>query len=183
MLVTGLALFVGAHLLPGIPGLRALARAKLGDGPWKGLVSLGALVGLGLILWGWGSASTDLVRIPAAWTRHLAWTAIPLAFVLMSAAYVPSRIGWFVGHPMSASVALWGGVHVLANHEWRSMVLFGTFCAWGLAAWLLAGLRDGFRPKPYPEAPRDAQVVIVGLALGAVVMRTHGWLFGVPVVP
>lgn len=182
-LVAGLVLFVGVHLLPAIPGVRPALRARLGEGPVKGLVSLGALVGLVLIVASWSSAPVDAVHAPPPWTRHLAWTAVPLAFVMLTSAYVPSRIGWFLGHPMSLAVVLWGTVHAAANHERRAVVLFGTLAGWGLVAWLLAARRDGWRPKPWPEQPRDGVVVVAGLAVAGAVMAAHGWLFGVPVVP
>ncbi len=183
MLVTGLVLFVLAHLLPALPGLKPRLVGALGAGPFKGIVSVLAAVGLGLIVWGWGSASTAAVHAPPSWARHVAWTFVPLAFVMLMAAYVPSRIGWFLGHPMSLSVVVWGAVHTFANHEWRSMVLFGTLATWGVAAWLLASLRDGFRPKARPEKPRDGLLIVVGLGLAGAVMMAHGWLYGVDVLP
>lgn len=183
LLAAGLALFVGGHLLPGVPGLRTALVGKLGELPFKGLVSVFALAGLALVLWGWGDAPTTAMKSAPSWGRHLAWTAVPVAFVMVTAAYVPSRIGWFLGHPMSLGTALWGAVHVVANHEARAVVLFGTLAAWGVVAWLLAGLRIGFRPKPMPERPRDGLLVIAGLGLAGAVMAAHGWLFGIAVIP
>lgn len=182
-LALGLALFVIAHLLPGIPGLKPALVARTGEGAFKGVVSLLAVAGLVLIVMGWGDAPTSAVHAPPSWTRHLAWTGVPLAFVMLTTAYVPSRIGWFLGHPMSLSVVLWGVIHVAANHELRSVVLFGTLAAWGLLAWILAGVRQGFRPKVWPEQPRDGLAVVVGLASAGLVMMLHGWLYGVAVVP
>lgn len=183
MFLTGMLLFIGAHLVPGIPGLRPRLREALGAGPFKGLVSLGALAGLVLIAWGWADAPVHAVHAPATWARHLAWTVVPLAFVALASAYVPSRIGWFLGHPMSIAVVLWGAVHTLANHEWRAVVLFGGLALWGGVTWALAALRDGVRPKPWPERPRDGLAVGLGFVAAGVVMATHGALFSVAIWP
>lgn len=181
LLALGLALFVGGHLLPGL--FRPTLVARLGEGPLKGLVSLLALAGLVAIGLGWGDAPTTAVHAPPPWTRHLAWTLVPVAFVMMVAAYVPSRLGWFLGHPMSLSVVVWAAAHAAANHELRSIVLFGTLGAWGLVGWLAAARRQGFRPKPYPSRPRDGLLLVVGLGLAGAVLAAHGWLFGVAVAP
>lgn len=182
-LLIGLGLFVGGHLLPALPGSRAALVGRLGEGPFKGLVSLLVAAGLGLIAWSWGAAPVDAVRAPPGWARHVAWVTVPLAFVMLVAAYVPSRIGWWLGHPMILAVAVWGATHTFVNHEARSAVLFGTLGAWGLVGWLLAGLRQGFRPKPWPEAPRDGLVVAIGLGAAAATVALHPWLYGVPAYP
>ena len=183
LLALGLTLFVGAHLLVSLPGVRPAFVGGLGEGGFKGLVSLLSLAGLVLVFMGWGSAPTTAVHAPPSWTRHLAWTLVPLAFVMLVTAYVPSRIGWFLGHPMSLSVVVWATAHVAANHELRSVVLFGALGGWGLVGWLLAARRQGFRPKRYPVRPRDPLAVGVGLALAAAMLAAHGWLFGVPAMP
>lgn len=183
LLALGLALFVGAHLLPSLPGVRPAVVGRIGEGAFKGLVSLLSLVGLALIVGGWGAAPTTAVHAPPSWTRHLAWTVVPLAFVMLASSSIPSRIGWFLGHPMSLSVVVWATIHVLANHELRSVVLFGTLGAWGLVGWLLAARRQGFRPKRYPTRPRDALVVGLGLTVAGAMLASHGWLFGMPAMP
>ena len=52
MLILGLVLFIGIHVFTTLRGARAAAIGRLGDGPYKGLYSLVAAVGLVLIVWG-----------------------------------------------------------------------------------------------------------------------------------
>src|ERR671912_2420994 len=52
MLILGLVLFLGIHVFTTLRGARAAAIGRLGDGPYKGLYSLVAAVGLVLIVWG-----------------------------------------------------------------------------------------------------------------------------------
>ena len=54
------------------------------------------------------------------------------ALVLLVAAYVPSRIRTAVRHPMLASVKLWAFAHLLTNGDLASVLLFGSFLAYGV---------------------------------------------------
>ncbi len=55
ILILGLILFLGTHALSIARGQRAVLVARFGEGGFKGLYSLGSLLGLVLIIWGYGS--------------------------------------------------------------------------------------------------------------------------------
>jgi hypothetical protein len=57
MPVTGLILFLGIHLLPTRPGLRFALVHHWGEQRYKGVFSLVALAGLGLIVGGYAEAA------------------------------------------------------------------------------------------------------------------------------
>ena len=69
---------------------------------------------------------------PPVWSRHLAFVLMLPSFVLLVAAYVPSRIRTAVKHPMLAAVKIWAFAHLLANGDLGSLVLFGSFLAWAV---------------------------------------------------
>ena len=52
ILILGLALFLGIHVLTTLRGPRAALIGSIGEGPYKGLYSAVAGVGLVLIVWG-----------------------------------------------------------------------------------------------------------------------------------
>lgn len=54
ILLLGLAIFLGVHMLTTLRPARAAAIGRLGEGPYKGLYSLASAVGLVLIVWGFG---------------------------------------------------------------------------------------------------------------------------------
>ena len=54
------------------------------------------------------------------------------AFILLVAAYVPSRIRTALKHPMLAAVKLWALAHLIANGDLASLMLFGSFLAYGV---------------------------------------------------
>ena len=51
-LLIGIVVFLGVHTLTTLREPRAALIGRLGEGPYKGLFSLGALVGFVLIVWG-----------------------------------------------------------------------------------------------------------------------------------
>jgi uncharacterized membrane protein len=157
--------------------------ARLGSRGWKIAYSLPSIVGFVLIVQGYAEAraTPDLVYVAPAWTRHLAYTLLLPAFVLLAAAYLPGRIKDAIGHPMLAATLLWALAHLLLPTTRADLVLFGAFGIWALADWIAAARRP---PRPVPGAPRgrwnDLIAVSVGLGLYAVIgLWLHPVLIGV----
>ncbi|MBM3650967.1 MAG: NnrU family protein, partial [Alphaproteobacteria bacterium] len=59
ILILGLALFLGIHLLTTLRETRAAVIGRIGEGAYKGLYSLIAAIGLALIVWGFGRYRTE----------------------------------------------------------------------------------------------------------------------------
>jgi uncharacterized membrane protein len=182
----GLVLFLGVHSVRIVADDWRSARiARLGEGAWKGLYSLASLLGLVLLVWGYGqtrAAPIDLWQ-PPLFTRHLASLLTLPAFVLMAAAYVPgTRIRARLGHPMVLGVKLWALAHLLANGRLADLLLFGGFLVWAIADFRAARARDrrdGVVRQAGP-ASRDAIAIAVGLgAWVAFAFVLHASLIGV----
>lgn len=147
VLVVGLLLFLGPHSLRlYADDWRSRRIASMGEGRWKGLFSLVSIVGLALIVWGYGLARASQgapLWAPPVWTRHLASPLTLVSFVLIAAAYVPrSRMRALVGHPMLLGVALWALAHLLANGGVADLVLFGAFLVWAAVDFVASRRRD-----------------------------------------
>jgi uncharacterized membrane protein len=186
LLIVGLLAFLGAHSVRIVADAWRAARvAASGEGRWKGLVSLVSIVGLVLIVVGYGQARLDptVLYAPPIWTKHFASLLTIIAFVLIAAAYVRgTRIKARVGHPMVAGVKLWAFAHLLANGMLADVVLFGAFLAWAIADYLAARRRDRLAGTIYAVGPvsRDVVAVVIGLAAwAAFAFWLHGPLIGV----
>jgi len=186
-LVLGLILFIGVHSVSIVnEPWRDRMAVRLGEMPWKGIYSLLAIVGLILIIQGYGSARMDPVVLytPPAWLRHVAFLLLLPVFPLLIAAYFPGRIKAAVKHPMILSVKLWAVAHLLANGTLADVLLFGGLLAWAVAD-RISMKRRVQRPLPGPpEAGRnDIIAVVAGLVVYAAFFRwLHIWLIGVPVM-
>ncbi len=186
-LIVGLILFLATHLSPTIPGFRDRLVAKLGLNRYKLVFSVPALVGLVLIVHGVaefrGAAADAQFWSPPLWTRHIAFALMLPAFVLLAAAYIPSKIRDRVGHPMLAAIMLWAIAHLAANGNLLAFLLFGSFLAFALYDRLSMRWRPAATRTPARGWLGDAASVAVGAGFWA---ATLFWLhahYGVPLLP
>jgi len=188
LLVIGLILFLGIHSLSIVNDpLRNRLAGSMGEWPFKAVYGLISLVGLVLIIQGYGAARMDptLIYNPPAGLRHLAMLLLVPIFPLLLAAYLPGWISRTLKHPMLVAVKLWAVAHLLANGMLHDVVLFGAFLAWAVADRISLKRRT---PRKVPSLPKtgmnDVIAVVGGLALYVVmVMWAHQQLIGVGVVP
>ncbi|WP_112663620.1 NnrU family protein [Microvirga flavescens] len=188
LLVLGLVVFLGIHAFTMARGARARLIAAIGEGPYKGLYSVVSLIGLALIIVGFGQyrqAGYIPVWEPPVWTRHLALLLVWIAFICLASAYFPGRIKARLKHPMLASVKIWAFAHLLANGDLGSILLFGSLLAWAVIARISAKNRTDVAAPVEPRGfGNDALAVAVGtVAYVVFAVWLHPWLIGVPVLP
>ena len=184
LLIGGLVLFIGIHVVPSFVGLRGALAGKLGENGYKILFSLVSLAGLVLAGIGYGQAPREQVFEPSQTARAFLPVAMAIAFVLFAVANVPGRIRRSLRHPMLAGVLIWAALHLLANGDLASNVMFGAFALWAVFAILSAEYR-GKRPGHDRGHDRggslkaDALGAVIGLLVFAILFHFHADLFGV----
>lgn len=187
LLVLGIVIFLGMHLVRVVaPGLRARVIEGVGKGPWMGLYALISLVGLGLIIYGFGQArgETGVLYNPPVFLKHIALLVMLLAFISLAAGFLPAgRIAVALKHPQILAIKIWALAHLLANGETSSVLLFGSFLAWAVILRISLKRREraGERVLPmFKSARNDLLAVVVGLAAYLLfVWRLHELLIGV----
>lgn len=192
LLIAGLVVFLGCHMLPVLSGLRANLRDKLGAGLYKGLFSLVSLAGFVLIVMGYSAArnaGSPLIWDPPTGLRHLSMLLLVPVFVLLIASNMPGRIKAKLKHPMLVAIKLWALAHLLMNGDLASIVLFGAFLVWAVIDRISVKRRGGgLSLQAAGEAlsgnagRNDLIALVGGLALyGVFVVWLHEILIGVPV--
>ena len=101
----------------------------------------------------------------------------------MTAAFIPSHIKLRLKHPMLAGVKTWALAHLLSNGDLGSILLFGSFLAWGVYARIAAKRRGDVGTTIAPAGWTNDIIVVV---LGIVIYLALGYAFhpiviGVPV--
>jgi len=186
ILVIGLALFVGAHVFITRRGLRGDVIGRIGEGPYKGLISLASFLGIGLIAYGFADYRAEgyiTVWDPPWWTRYVTIALMWPAIICVTAAYSPGDIKRVLKHPMLVGVKLWAAAHLISNGDLGSIVLFGSILAWAVYDRITLKHRSdpGALPIPVGGWRKDAIAVVVGtllyLALG---FWFHPYVVGVP---
>ncbi|MFG1285874.1 NnrU family protein [Xanthobacter versatilis] len=186
MMLFGLLVFLGIHVVGSLRGLRAKLIARVGEAAYKGFFSLLAISGLLLTAYGFAlwraNGAPDLWDPPLGMT-HLTKLLMVFACIALVASKVPSHIKAWLKHPMLVGVKIWALAHLLANGDVASIVLFGSVLAW--AVYDRTAVKR--RGDPLPVAPNnyagDALVVGGGLVLyAALAYLFHPYVIGVPVM-
>lgn len=191
ILVLGIIIFLGMHLVRVVaPGFRAGIIESRGKGTWMGLYTIVSLVGLCLIIYGFGQArgETGMLYNPPIFLRHIALLLMLVAFIVLAAGSLPAgRIAVALKHPQVLSIKIWALAHLLANGETSSVLLFGSFLAWAVILRISLKRRERAGEKVLPvfkSARNDVLAVVIGLvAFVLFVWKLHELLIGVqPVV-
>lgn len=192
LLLLGIAIFLLVHLVPTSTELRRSLVERYGLATYKVGFAIVALIGLSIIVLGYGKLQINpgknpVLWDPPTWTKHLNLVLMLPAMILLVAAYIPSRIKSTMKHPMLVAVKLWALGHLLANGDLGSMTLFGSFLAWAIYDRISVKKRSTAAPLNSIEANSiaiDILVLFLGTALYAfMLVWGHPYLIGVPVVP
>ena len=187
VMIAGLVLFLGVHLVTTRRDLRARLIASCGEGTYKVGFSLISAIGLALIVWGFATyRATGWIDVwyPPRVMKHITEALMLPAVILVVASYIRGRIYARLKHPMLAGVKLWAFAHLLANGDLGSIILFGSVLAWAVIDRISLKHRAdaGAPPIPVDGIRNDVIAVVVGivayLALGALF---HPYVIGVPV--
>ncbi len=136
----GLLVFLGLHSIRMFAGgwRERMLQCYWGSVVYKGIFSVLSLLGLVLVVYGFGLAreAPVVLWVPPLALRHAASLLTLVAFVLLVAAYVPRNVikaRWH--HPMVLSVKAWALAHLLANGNVAHLVLFGSFLTWAVLSY------------------------------------------------
>nr|WP_255561573.1 NnrU family protein [Pseudohoeflea sp. DP4N28-3] len=191
ILILGLVIFLGIHSVRiAASDFRDAQVAKLGEGPWKAVYSVIALVGLVLIVWGYGMARMNPVVLWVAplWMSHVTALLMLVSIILLVVSqFPPGRIKAAVKHPMLLAVKIWAPAHLLVNGDLASLLLFGGFLVWAVLDRIAVKRRvragEAVEPRPGPVRWDVISVAVGVLVYLAFVLFLHEWLFGVaPIV-
>lgn len=183
LLIIGVALFAGVHLVPSLaPPVKAAWLGRLGENGYKGTFSLLLVLALALIVIGWRGAQPAYIYTPPAALAMPALVLICLGFLLFVVSNRESRIRRIVRHPQLTGVLLWGIAHLMLNGDSRSLVLFGGLALWALVEIPAINRREGVWIKgDAPGWGTEVISVAVAAVLVAVVTWAHPYIAGVAV--
>jgi uncharacterized membrane protein len=194
VMILGLVLFLGTHLVTTRRDVRAQLIASAGETLYKVGFALLSLAGLALVVWGFSEyRATGMIDVwehlcPPGVLRGLKHLAVALmlpAVILVVASYIRGRIYTTLKHPMLAGVKLWAVAHLIANGDLGSIILFGSFLAWAVVDRISLKHRTDAGAPPIPSGgpANDLIAVAVGvIAYLALAFAFHPVVIGVPVV-
>lgn len=161
------ACFLAAHLVPAMPGLRAVLVAWLGR---RGYLAAFSLLSVVLLVWLLRAAGAAPVvplwdlGSPGRWLFNL---AMPAAILIGAMAAGLSGL--------LAGFAIWAAAHLVANGDLSHVILFGGMLIFALGGLLRSGWPQGFRVTPLR--------CLLAMGLWAGLMTLHPLVVGVSPYP
>lgn len=182
LLAIGLTLFIGVHMLPSVPAWREAAINSLGDKGYQGGYSLLSLAGMILIVYGKMQAPEEILWEAPEWTGTITLVLMPIAFIMLNAAFIPSSIKSFTRHPMLWGVAIWALAHLAANGDLASLILFCGLGLFSVIKIFLIG--DKREPDLGARMPlkNDIILVVAGLIEFVLFLYFHQYVSGVELI-
>jgi len=192
-LVLAACFFGGLHAGVSGTSLRDALTRRMGEGPYLGAFSAASFVGIIWISTAWSAAPFVPLWPTPLWVR---WLALPLMIVAVGFAVLglttpnPGGVGGervlaegeaargilrVTRHPFLTGVAIWATVHLAANGDLRSLVLFGTMLVVSVN-----GMRsiDGKRRRRMPEAWGRYEAVTSAIPGAAIVTGRNRFVAG-----
>jgi uncharacterized membrane protein len=180
LLVAGFILFFGAHLSPGVFGLRQTLVDRLGENRFRGLYIATSVLGMIGILVGKSTAHYVGLYVPPFWAIPVVPVLVAIAFIFLTALLIPSNISRFTRHPMLWGIVFWSTGHLLANGDLASVIMFGGFGAYALISMWSLNKRGAQKSTVRYSPVRDILVVAAGLCICGLAVWLHPYVIGVP---
>jgi len=222
LLIIAAVVWIAIH--SGIAGTRLRDRlvTRIGEVAFRlafSVLSIGSLV---FLIRAWSATSTTPLWYSPPWLRWILVGVMLVAFVLFVAsvsrhnptmvglpgakAQPPRGIQRITRHPMLWSVALWAGVHIVADGDTAAIVFFGTLLVTTLAGMPSIDAKLGRRDPALWQALSASTsivpfvaiaqgrnrfvpgeigwgVVLIAVVVWALVLHFHPFLFGVASAP
>jgi uncharacterized membrane protein len=188
VMILGLVLFLGVHMVPSRAELRARMIGAVGEGGYRIGYALVSLAGLALIIWGFAhyrAAGLWPVWTPPRAFKHITIALMLPAVILVVASFIRGRIYTTLKHPMLAGIKLWAATHLIANGDLGAIILFGSFLGWAVFDRISLKHRPGAGGPPIPVGGpgNDLIAVAVGIVVYlALAFAFHPVVIGVPVI-
>jgi uncharacterized membrane protein len=189
ILILGLVVFLGTHTFVTAREARAAAIGRLGNFYWL-LFALASAAGVVLIGYGFAlyrrTGWIDVWYPPHAF-RHITIGLMLISVILVIAAYLPGHIKKWTKHPMLAGVKIWAFAHLISNGDLGSILLFGSFLAWGVYARIAVKRREAAgEVTNIRSVDRGWTNDVIAIVLGVFIYLALGYNFhpaiiGVPV--
>ena len=170
LLILGSILFLGSHMISAF-GLCARVEAIGGHHAYMGLVTVLSVISLILIVMGYQQKSYQQVWMPLPSSYELAIYLMPIATILI----VAGNIGRRIKHPMLTGIAVWAFLHLVANGDLSSTIIFITFGGYAIYR------RVTLQPQAAEGKPIywDGLAIAIGLLVYGLFYYFHEALSGV----
>ncbi|WP_176957291.1 NnrU family protein [Mariprofundus sp. KV] len=182
LLIAGLIIFFGIHLMPASSSLRSSLLSKLGEKGYKAVFALISLAGMVLIVLGKGAADFIEIYEPPAWGMHVTGLLMLFALLAMVSFIIKSRLRKITPHPMLWGVSFWATGHLVANGDLASLLLFGSFLLYSQLTIITANRRGARVSDEKISLMQDGVALVVAALAYFGLMMFHASFTGISLI-
>ena len=153
----------------------------MGENLYSGLFSLLALFGLIVIIYGFRTANTDPLWNPLPYSRELAIVLMPIAVIFLMPGSGKTNYFQKFKHPMFIGILIWAFVHLLANGDLRSTIIFSSFALYCIVDMLFTKNTSNTSNATYPMS-NDIIFIGLGLMTYTIIVYFHKYIAGVKIL-
>ena len=106
---------------------------------------------------------------------------MPISMILLAAANIQTNIKKFIKHPMLIGILIWSFVHLIANADLRSIILFGSFGLYALIDIFFSKKVLTTNIEVKYTLSKDIMVIIIGLVAYLIIVYYHQFIAGVTI--
>ena len=132
MLIAGMVLFFGVHLVPNIAGVRAGLVNGAGEKTYLSGYAILSLIGITLMFVGRSRADFELLWVAPWWLQIVTMIFMFASLYCLLAMFMPTNVKKWVHHPMLTFMLLFGVAHLLSNGDTAALVFFGSLAIFSL---------------------------------------------------
>ena len=191
VLIIGLVIFLGIHLVP-VTGVKSSLIERMGEKKYQSIFSIISLVGFIIIIYGFSlidtcnsmmaDCETDNFYLwdSFEYSKEISFLLMPISIIFIVASQMKSNIKKVVHHPMLIGVLIWSFVHLLSTGDLRSIILFASFGAFSIIDIIFT--RKTAEQGISFSILNDVIVIVVGLVLYSIILYFHEYVSGVQIV-
>ncbi len=180
LLITGMILFYGMHLVPALT-LKDQLIKKIGLQPYLGLFSLVSALGLGLMIYGKGHADIIHLFTPIEGAHWVPVILMWPALISLTCTYLPCSMKTTLRHPMLLGVLLFSVGHVFANGDLATLLLVGSFGVYSLLTIVFSSNEQTVTSKPKKTLGLNILAIVLGSLVYILAFMFHQHITGMPI--
>ncbi|MCY4007129.1 MAG: NnrU family protein [Rhodobacteraceae bacterium] len=179
----GIVLWCTAHLFKRLfPALRNALEERTGKLA-RGIVASCIVAALILIIVGWRGADAGALYTPPSWGRIANNLCMLMAVILFGLGMSKSHARRWFRHPMLMAVVFWALGHLLVSGNAASVLLFGSFAVWAIAAIVLINLSEPeYQRYEGGSVAGDIRLVVIAVVVFAVMAVIHSFIGPYPLM-
>jgi|TARA_B110000902_G_scaffold266976_1_gene357279 uncharacterized membrane protein len=178
MLVIGMVLFFGTHLIPNIAGIKAGLVSNFGEKLYLLAYTVLSLIGITLMFMGRSRADFELLWMAPGWLQIVTMIIMFASLYCLLAMFMQTNLKKWLHHPMLTFMLLFGVGHMVSNGDVAALLFFGSLAIFSLFKIIRLSKRKPAAGFPAISIGKDFIILATTFVVYIGVIYIHPYLAG-----